>query len=207
MNDTADPQWVEPTQARSREKVERILDAAIELAVEAGSLDIKMTLLAKRAGVAIGTLYQFFPSRSALIGKLFDREMGPIDEGVAEALEGAKSLSDVESRIERRLSHDLELVRSQPGLFVIWSSPAVDPVVQAADFTNTRRNARRLADLLRDIMPDQVDQQDVYATSLLVCHLWSSVLRLCVLAEPTETDAIIRQYASMLAAHGYSIAV
>lgn len=206
MGEIAGSKWVEPTQARSREKVERILDTAVELAVEAGSLEIKMTELAKRAGVATGTLYQFFPSRSALIGKLFDREMGPIDAGITEALESAKSVADLEARIERRLLHDLELVRSRPGLFVIWSSPAVDPVVQAADFANTRKNAKRLSGHLQAILPKHVSEEDVYATALLVCHLWSSVIRLCVLAEPSETEAIVRQYASMLAAHGYLIA-
>ena len=207
MVENDDLLWVEPTQARSREKVERILDAAIDLAVESGSLDIKMTELAKRAGVAVGTLYQFFPSRSALIGKLFDREMTSIDQGIADALEGAKSLEDIESRIEQRLHHDLGLLRSQPGLFVIWSSPTVDPVIQAADFANTRKNALRLSEHLQDLFPQRIDQQAVHATALLVCHLWSSVLRLCVLCEPSETDAIIRQYARMLASHGQSIAL
>ncbi|MEM1148730.1 MAG: TetR/AcrR family transcriptional regulator, partial [Pseudomonadota bacterium] len=83
MTDLA-PEWIEPTQARSREKVQKIVDAARRRVVETQSLDLKMTDIARAAGVAVGTLYQFFPSRTALIQKLFAEEMRVIDASVAE---------------------------------------------------------------------------------------------------------------------------
>lgn len=202
MTNTPHYSWVEPTQDRSRQKVDRILDAAIDLAVETGSLDIKITEVAKRAGVAIGTLYQFFPSRSALIGKLFAREMQPIDHGVSAALTAVSSFDELASRIEQRLKSDLDLVKARPGLLVIWSSPTLDPAVQQADFANTRKNAAQLAEHIRDFLSHPVDDRDIEATALLICHLWGSIVRLCVLAEADEVDVIIKQYAAMLAVHG-----
>ena len=205
MTSDASFQWHEPTQARSREKVERMLDAAVDLAVERGSLDIKVTEVAKRAGVAIGTLYQFFPTRTALIAKLFAREMEPIDALVANALIGFGSRSEIRTGIEREIRATLDLVRSRPGLLVIWSSLAIDPVVEAADFANTRQNAQTLTDRLKSVVPSQVEQRDLFATALLICHLWGSVVRLCVLADDGEEDAIISQYSNMLSAHTASL--
>lgn len=198
--------WIEPAQARSREKVDRILEAALRMVVESGSLDLKMTEVAKAAKVAVGTLYQFFPSRAALIGKLFEREMAPVDASVAAALSGAGGMSAMARRIEAQMNGHLRLVRSRPGLMVIWSSASVDPAIQAADMENTRRNAGVLAESMIAVLPQGVARKDVEATALLICHLWSSVIRLCVMSGKAEAARIIRQYAVMIAAHGEQLA-
>jgi len=198
--------WNEPTQSRSREKVSRLLDAALELAVEQGSLDIKITEVAKRASVPVGSLYQFFPTRTSLIAKLFAREMQPIDETVGVALTGATSLADLRERIEVALGETLKLVRRRPGLSVIWSSASLDPAIEAADFANTRQNAEVLADHMARFLPNEADENRIQATALLICHLWGSVIRLCVLSDPRKERALLREYSSMLALQGKSLA-
>ena len=50
-----------PVQARGQRTVARILDAAAELFVGDGYDATTTTQIAKRAGVSIGSLYQFFP--------------------------------------------------------------------------------------------------------------------------------------------------
>lgn len=198
--------WNEPTQSRSREKVSRLLDAALALAVEQGSLDIKITEVAKRASVPIGSLYQFFPTRTSLIAKLFAREMQPIDEAVGAALTDASSLADLQDRIEAALRDTLRLVRSKPGLSVIWSSASMDPAIEAADFANTRQNAQVLAEHMARFLPNEAAESRIQATTLLICHLWGSIVRLCILSDPQEERALLQEYSSMLALQGKSLA-
>ena len=100
MTDSPSVEWNEPTQARSREKVERIEQAARALLIETGSLDLKMTEVAKRAKVPVGTLYQFFPSRTALVQKLFAIEMQRIDTSVSDMLFAVEDLSLFEQQLE-----------------------------------------------------------------------------------------------------------
>lgn len=205
MMQNRDSLWVEPTQDRSRKKVERILDAALELAVKSGSLDYKVTEVAKLAGVAVGTLYQFFPSRSALTAKLFAREMAPIDASIVEVFQGDMGFTALGDRVRALMLQHLTWVKERPGLSVIWSGAQIDPVIEAADLENTRQNAERLAGYLSSYLPAATQRSDIEATALLICHLWSSVIRLSVLLDPPQQSAVIEQYADMIMAHGASL--
>jgi len=64
----------EPSSADQRERHVRILDAAAHLATEHDLAHVQMTEVAKRAGVAIGTLYRYFPSKTHLfVGVMLHR--------------------------------------------------------------------------------------------------------------------------------------
>jgi AcrR family transcriptional regulator len=56
-----------PKQDRSRFMVTSILDATARVLVEVGFSRTSTNLVAERAGVSIGSLYQYFPSREALV--------------------------------------------------------------------------------------------------------------------------------------------
>lgn len=57
----------QPRQARSQERVNRILDVAEELFIAEGYNATTTNAIAKRADVAIGSLYQFFPDKTAIL--------------------------------------------------------------------------------------------------------------------------------------------
>lgn len=75
-----------PVQARSRERVERILDAAAQILSEEGYSHVKTNLIAKRAGVSIGSVYQFFPNRYAIINALGARYRSKVAEVLTERM-------------------------------------------------------------------------------------------------------------------------
>src|SRR5689334_8968466 len=62
-----------PTQQRSRERFERILQCAAEVMAEKGSEAFRMSDIVERTGVAFGSLYQYFPDKTAIIGTLAER--------------------------------------------------------------------------------------------------------------------------------------
>lgn len=78
----------------------RILAAADEVVAEAGFRRARVDAIARRAGVAIGTLYGYFPTRAALMAELNERRQrqaleavrspgAPADGGAAGALRAA----------------------------------------------------------------------------------------------------------------------
>lgn len=63
-----------PQQSRSRVTVESILDGAIRVLEQEGSLALTTTRIAHAAGVSVGTLYQYFPNRKSILDALQERE-------------------------------------------------------------------------------------------------------------------------------------
>jgi AcrR family transcriptional regulator len=64
-----------PTQARSKASVNAILQATVQVLVKEGFARITTKRIAARAGVSVGTLYQYFPNKSSLLFVLYRRQL------------------------------------------------------------------------------------------------------------------------------------
>ena len=71
-----------PVQARSAASVDAILDATIQVLLRVGKERLTTTRVALRAGVSVGTLYQYFPNKSALLQAALKRHLGEVTEAV-----------------------------------------------------------------------------------------------------------------------------
>lgn len=93
----------EPRQARSRAMVDTILDAMSRVLVERGYAKTNTNLVAESAGISVGSLYQYFPNKDALIFALRERHvtrMLGLFEDVAAHIDAAGSLhSDFDALI------------------------------------------------------------------------------------------------------------
>lgn len=78
-----------PRQARSQQMVEAILEAAARVLAERGYAGTNTNLVAERAGVSVGSLYQYFPNKDALITALHERHALQM-HGVIERVLGAE---------------------------------------------------------------------------------------------------------------------
>ena len=74
-----------PMQARSAASVAAILDATIQVLLAIGRERLTTTRVAHRAGVSVGTLYQYFPNKSALLQAALSRHLTRITEAVEQA--------------------------------------------------------------------------------------------------------------------------
>lgn len=75
-----------PRQERSLATVDALLQATAHILVEEGYDQASTNRIAERAGVSIGSLYQYFPGKEALVGELVDRFSRRITEMVVERL-------------------------------------------------------------------------------------------------------------------------
>jgi AcrR family transcriptional regulator len=72
-----------PVQARSEATVSALFDASIQVLLAVGYRKFTTTRVAERAGVSVGSLYQYFPNRQALITAVIERYL----EGLRATLE------------------------------------------------------------------------------------------------------------------------
>jgi AcrR family transcriptional regulator len=86
-----------PVQARSETTVLAIHEASIQVLLAVGYRKLTTTRVAERAGVSVGTLYQYFPNRQALIRAVLERylaEMAASIQADCKALRG-RSLDEI----------------------------------------------------------------------------------------------------------------
>lgn len=76
MSNRSENQRRSPRQARSRVTFDAILEAAAQILERDGSRAFNTNAVAERAGVSIGTLYQYFPHKRAILLAAAKRDLG-----------------------------------------------------------------------------------------------------------------------------------
>jgi AcrR family transcriptional regulator len=71
-----------PVQARSAASVDAILDATIQVLLNVGKERLTTTRVALRAGVSVGTLYQYFPNKGSLLQAALKRHLDKVADAV-----------------------------------------------------------------------------------------------------------------------------
>jgi AcrR family transcriptional regulator len=99
-HDTTDPSRLRnaPVQQRAAERVDEILDAAASVVHDVGPQLLTTTLVAERAGAGVGTLYRYFPDRTAILKGLSDRNVAHLRTLFAETV--AMPKVDVEDELD-----------------------------------------------------------------------------------------------------------
>ena len=114
-----------PRQARANATVEAIFKASIQVLLDEGGQRLTTTRVAERAGVSVGTMYQYFPHKAALLYAVVQQYLEEFVEGFEAAclthhgkplVETAESLASAFVDIKTRrpdLSHALYRIASE----------------------------------------------------------------------------------------------
>jgi AcrR family transcriptional regulator len=125
-----------PKQERSRQTYQVILNGAVAVIRRDGLKKLSTNKVADESGVSIGSLYQYFPSKGAIIAALidqaFEREYAGVTEALAQSAQhgGAKAAARAFfSRYYRLSDEELELRR-----ILIGAVPTVERSQIALEF-------------------------------------------------------------------------
>ena len=108
-----------PTQQRSRDRQERILAMATQLIADKGSDQLKMSEIAERSEISIGSLYQYFPDKSSVIRTLAERYNAESRRCIAEAMEAVEDARGLRAAYSQLLDQFYEIVMATPVLSLI----------------------------------------------------------------------------------------
>ena len=138
-----------PVQQRSAARVERMLEACAQLIDEVGYDGVTTTLIAERAGVAVGSLYQFFPDKRAVVQALTTRNLDRFMELSVQKLSTA-TLEHWWDGVDMVFDAYVQMYRHVPGFTQIRFGDAVDLRLMDDQRDNNTVIADRLAILLSE---------------------------------------------------------
>ncbi|HHQ1841525.1 TPA: TetR/AcrR family transcriptional regulator [Acinetobacter baumannii] len=104
-----------PRQARSVATFEAILEAAARILESLGFAGFNTNAVAELAGVSIGSLYQYFPSKDALIVELIRRERAKLSTHIVEAIQQHEA-ADLKEKLKLIIHAAVQHQLSRPQL-------------------------------------------------------------------------------------------
>jgi AcrR family transcriptional regulator len=182
-----------PTQARSRAAVAAMLEAAARIIETRGCAALTTNHVAERSGFSIGSLYQYFPSKEALLAELLRRERAMLlrDVGQAIAVEGELPLA-IEKCIIAGLAHQF----GRPALALALEHAPSSPSQQHEDEALRQALSGQLARLLAR---HGVADPDIAAADMIA--LCRGIIDAAALRGETDMVSLARRLRG--AAHGY----
>jgi len=185
-----------PTQQRSRERQERILTVATQLIAGKGSDQLKMSEIAERAEISIGSLYQYFPDKSSVIRTLAERYNAESRRCIAQAMEAVEDAQGLQAAYSQLLDLYYEIVMATPVMRDIWSGMQADKQLLQLELEESRVAGEMLAQAMLRVYP-QSDELKVRQSAFLIWHLGEATMRLAVTCTPEEGRALVEAFKRM----------
>jgi len=140
-------------QARSRERLRRVLDAADDVLARDGAGAFTTTRVAQTAGVSVGSVYRFFPDKQAIIEALALRYWSDFEDLVAGVAEADES-EPLDDPVGAVLDVLVAGFQGRPGFLSLWFGGLRTERVR--DVTRLARTAiaRSIERILRHHWPD-----------------------------------------------------
>lgn len=132
-----------PAQARSRERVERIIDSAARLVVTNGVEGLTTRSIAEAAGLPVASLYQYFTDKEAILLALCERDMAEMDDQVATDLAAVEELT-LASMIDTAMRAFVKVYHRRPAFMQIWMRGRTNPAIYDYGRHHNRRTAQNL---------------------------------------------------------------
>jgi AcrR family transcriptional regulator len=190
------PRGRAPTQRRSIERVERILGCATALIAERGSDQMKMSEVADMAEISIGSLYQYFPDKSAIIYALAERLSAASRVCIEAALLKVRDLEGLRDAFSGLVDQYYAIFLSEPVMRDIWSATQADKRLREIELAESRACGKLLADMLIPLKPGS-DAAELATSAFLVWQLGEATMRLAISLGRDEGDAVVAAYKRM----------
>jgi AcrR family transcriptional regulator len=184
----------QPKQARAVELISAILEAAVQVLASEGAQRFTTTRVAERAGVSVGSLYQYFPNKAALLFRLQSDEWQQTGGLLRTILEDGER--PPLERLRRLVHAFIRSECDEAAVRVALSDAA--PLYRDAPEAHDARDAgeRTIQNFLREALPEASEAIRTLAGGLIGATL--SAVGKDFSGNP-RTDAEIEAYAEAMA--------
>lgn len=187
-----------PVQARSRERVERILDVAARIVVERGVDAMTTRSVADEAGVPVASLYQYFSDRDAVLLALVERDIAEMDEQVRADLVKVRTLS-IAAIVETTIRAYRKVYARRPEFVAIWLRGRTNAAIHEFGRQHNRGTAH---DLREFAVSTGLARPDLPLAAVeLAVELGDRVFQLAYETNDRGDDFIVTEGIAMVTAH------
>lgn len=191
----------EPRQERSRATVEAILGAAVRVLVREGYEAATTGRIAEVSGYGVGSLYDYFPNKEALVAALIERHA----EGMVEVVEStfrAHADSPLPVAVRAWVEAGVEAHLSSPELHKVL----VEQVPRVGDLERIGAFERRIAGLVRSYLEGhagEIGRGDLPLAAFVVAQAVVSLTHKAVAERPgtLEDGRLVDEVSDLVVAY------
>jgi AcrR family transcriptional regulator len=158
-----------PVQARATVTVEAISEATVQVLLSLGTERLTTTRVASRAGVSVGTLYQYFPNKRSLLFAVLEDHLGKVTKEVEDACEHArhKPLAEMIKEVVE-VFVDAKIARADISVALYQIAPDVGGLALVKRVTQRMRKA--IVRMLESA-PDTKTSPDEFAVQMMLAAM------------------------------------
>ena len=179
-----------PTQERGHRRFDAILAAARTLLTEVGIESFTADQVATRAGVPIGSVYQFFGNKYAIVCELDRLDTQHVMDALGDFAAEIPSL-DWAELLERLLDHLAGLWRTDPSRRAVWLAMQSVPATRSIAAQHERELAAEVTRLLAPLTPGSAIAHRQSIAEVLV-HVTYSMLNFSIRDGQSHPDAVVQ---------------
>lgn len=169
-------------QDRSRATVNALIQATAHILVKEGFDKASTNRIAERAGVSIGSLYQYYPTKEALVVAVIERHHEALMQIVREALSALQGLP-LEQGIRRLVAAAIDGHRVDPPLHRALTEQ-LPRIGRLAGLEAYNREAHGLARAYLETQRDQIRMDDLEMATFIVATSVEALTHNAVLGRP-----------------------
>lgn len=181
-----------PSQERSKEKVEGIVEAAKQLIGERGNDAVSMREIAAFAGVAPSSIYQYFPDKNAILKCIMKEYFDRMHEVMVNSTVAVTSLEQLTDALNEGLNGFYRLFKTEPTLATIWAGVQANTVLREMDEQDSIRNAEYLTHALVTLEP-QVNKEEAFTAFVLLMNMAGLAVRMALSKSEQAGDALMAE--------------
>ncbi|MEF3130362.1 TetR family transcriptional regulator [Rhizobium sp. 268] len=188
-----------PKQERSIQRLDVILAAAAKIIAEKGVSAMRMTELAVAAKVPIGSVYQYFPEKAAIVKALFDQHAAAIQAKTATMFADVQTLDQALDLICDIIDWYYESYHDDPVYLGVWMGTETDQDLLQLNIEHSGRVAGIFQEAVRRLAPDLCDEE-MYARTYLFSHLIGAVIRLAAVSDKALARRMLDEWKRVIRA-------
>jgi AcrR family transcriptional regulator len=185
-----------PVQQRSHERRDRILTVAKHLIAQSGSERLTMSEIAAQAEVSIGSLYQYFPDKRAILRTLAEQYTAESRHCISEALSPATDPDTLAAAFSSLVDQYYTMFLRSPVRRDIIAGMRADHELMAIELAESRACGAILAAAVRRVYP-QSDPKKNATLAFLIWQLGEDTMRLALAHKRSEGARLVDAYKKM----------